>query len=143
MAIKYKLVLRRDPSKSSPADSKLYYAQSQANGMCTFDELCDTVADRSTATTGDVKLVLDGLMRVLRTRLLAGDVVQVGELGNFRATLGSSGVVNKDNFNTEMIKTRRVRFHPGVLLKDMTRLFKVERIDKPEEEEGGGHEGGV
>lgn len=142
MAIKYKLVLRPDPSKSTPAGTKLYYAQSLANGKCTFEELCDTVADRSSATTGDVKLVLDGFMHVLRTRILAGDIVEVGELGNFRATLGSTGVAAEGDFNAEMIKTRNIRFHPGVLLKNTTNFFKVERVSPPAEEEenqpGGG-----
>lgn len=142
MAIKYKLVLRRDPSKSTPADAKLYYAQSQTNGICTFDEICETVADRSSATAGDVKLVLDGFMHVLRTRILAGNVVQVGELGNFRAVLGSSGVTKPEDFNAEMIKTRNIRFHPGKLLKNTANFFRVERIDKPKEEEGE-EEGGV
>lgn len=140
MAIKYKLVLRRDPSKSTPADAKLYYAQSQSNGVCTFDDLCETVADRSSATAGDVKLVLDGFMHVLRTRLLAGNIVQVGELGNFRPVLGSGGVSDPADFNAEMIKTRNIRFHPGKLLKNTTSFFRVERIGEKEEKEV---EGGV
>lgn len=143
MAIKYKLVHRRDPDKSTPADAKLYYVQSQTSGFCTFDELCETIADRSSATAGDVKLVLDGFMRVLRTRILAGDVVQVGELGNFRPVLGSAGVSDPKDFHADMIKTRNIRFHPGKLLKNTTNFFRVERLDAPKKEEGEDQEGGL
>lgn len=65
MSVKYRLVLRRDMSKDAAADAKLFYAASSSNGMCDLTMLCDIIADRSAATAGDVKLVLDGLLFVV------------------------------------------------------------------------------
>ena len=57
MPIKYRLVLRKDMTKGAAADSKLYYAVNKSTGTCDFEELCDQIADRSTASRGDVHVV--------------------------------------------------------------------------------------
>lgn len=54
MPIKYRLVLRKDMTKGAAAGSKLYYAVNKSTGTCDFEELCDQIADRSTASRGDV-----------------------------------------------------------------------------------------
>ena len=52
MPIKYRLVLRKDMTKGAAAGSKLYYAVNKSTGTCDFEELCDQIADRSTASRG-------------------------------------------------------------------------------------------
>ena len=56
MPIKYRLVLRKDMTKGAAAGSKLYYAVNKSTGTCDFEELCDQIADRSTASRGDVQV---------------------------------------------------------------------------------------
>lgn len=141
MAVKYKLVLCKDMTKGAAQDAKRYYARSYSSGMCDINELCETIADRSTATAGDVRLVIDGLVQVLSKRIAAGQTVQLGELGYFQAILGSKGVVEKADFKANMIKTRKIRFTPGILLTDVRKKLKTQRDGqlKPDgegEEEG-------
>lgn len=136
MAVTYKLVHRKDMTKGAAEGAKRYYAQSYASGRCNTTELCETIADRSTATAGDVKLVIDGLVHVLSKRLAAGQIVQLGDLGYFQASLGSSGVVVKDDFNADLIKTRKIRFTPGIVLKNVIRQLKTERSGSTPAEEG-------
>lgn len=62
MSVKYKLVLKKDLTKGAAADAKRYYASANVTGMMDFDTICDVVADRSTASDGDVALVLLGLI---------------------------------------------------------------------------------
>ena len=50
MAVKYRLVLRKDMSKDAPADGKLVYAVSSSTGMCDTYQMCEIIADRSAAT---------------------------------------------------------------------------------------------
>ena len=69
MSVKYKLVLKKDLTKGAATDAKRYYASANVTGMMDFDTICDVVADRSTASDGDVALVLLGLT------LHAGSVV--------------------------------------------------------------------
>jgi len=125
-------------TKGAAEDAKRYYAQSFSSGMCNTAELCDTIADRSTATAGDVKLVIDGLVHVASKRLAAGQTVQLGELGYLQPILGSRGVVDKSEFNADLIKTRKIRFTPGLILKDVQRKLKTTctEVLSPKKEEG-------
>lgn len=127
MAVKYRLVLRKDMSKDAPADGKLVYAVSSSTGMCDTNQMCKIIADRSAATAGDVKLVLDGIMHVLQQKLPEGQTVQLGELGYIQAVLGSKGAATEKDFTANMIKSRRILFRPGKLLKQMADNFKTER----------------
>ena len=110
MSVKYRLVLRKDMTKGAAADAKLFYAASSSNGMCDTATLCDIIADRSAATPGDVKLVLDGVLFVVKQKLLDGQTIQLGELGYFMAVLGSKGSSMKKDFKPEMVRRPRVVF---------------------------------
>lgn len=86
MSVKYKLVLKKDLTKGAAADAKRYYASANVTGMMDFDTICDVVADRSTASDGDVALVLLGLIRCMQEALLRGEVVQlIGCIGQLPA----------------------------------------------------------
>lgn len=128
MPIKYRLVLRKDMSKGAAADSRLYYAVNKSSGTCSFEELCDQIADRSTASRGDVQLVIDGLLYILKQRLQKGETVQLGDLGHFQAVIGSRGTKTEPEFNTSLIKRPRIVFRPSVTLKSTTSLMKFEKI---------------
>ena len=80
MSVKYRLVLRKDMTKGAAADAKLFYAASSSSGMCDLAGLCEIIADRSAATAGDVKLVLDGLLFVVKQKLQDGQTIQLGDL---------------------------------------------------------------
>ena len=84
MALKYKLIQRKDMSKDAEEGDKKYYGSISATGTCGMDQICSSISAYSTASPGDVKLVLDGLAFVASEALLRGEVVQFGELGNFQ-----------------------------------------------------------
>ena len=107
MPIKYRLVLRKDMTKGAAADSKLYYAVNKSTGTCDFEELCDQIADRSTASR---------------------ETVQLGDLGHFQAVIGSKGTKLESDFNASLIKRPRIVFRPSVTLKSVTSLVKFEKI---------------
>lgn len=144
MAVKFHLVQRKDLSKNAAPDAKKYFAQAYATGKCDLEALCETVADRSTATAGDVKLVLDGFMHVLRQRLLAGEIVSIGELGSFQAIIGSKGADSKEEFTTDLVKTRRIMFRPGKILTTVKNTFRLVQTSAPRNgDEGQEPEGGL
>ena len=136
MSVKYKLVLKKDLTKGAAADAKRYYASANVTGMMDFDTICDVVADRSTASDGDVALVLLGLIRCI----LRGEVVQLGALGNFRLSLGSSGVVNADDFHASLIRKPRIIYSPGVKLREMIAKVSIERIGQETDKSNAGGE---
>ena len=130
MSVKYKLVLKKDLTKGAATDAKRYYASANVTGMMDFDTICDVVADRSTASDGDVALVLLGLIRCMQEALLRGEVVQLGALGNFRLSLGSSGVVNADDFHASLIRKPR----------EMIAKVSIERIGQETDKSNAGGE---
>ena len=145
MAVKYHLVLRKNLSREvEPGQEQLYYAQTRATRTCTFEELCDLIAESSTASSGDVKLVIDRLTKFLAKSLERGEVVQFGELGNFQLLLSSSGSLTTEAFPAAQLRKPRLCFRPGALLRNLTQTVKGERITfepvEGEDETGGSGE---
>ncbi len=103
-----------------------------------FEELCDQIADRSTASRGDVQVVVDGLLYILKQRLQKGETVQLGDLGHFQAVIGSKGTKLESDFNASLIKRPRIVFRPSVTLKSVTGLAKFEKIVPDAPAPGGG-----
>ena len=60
MSLTYHLVQRPDKSEGALEGSKLYYGQIKIRQQVDFDTLCERIADRSTASKGDVMVVIDG-----------------------------------------------------------------------------------
>lgn len=117
MAQGYKLVLR--PSEPGKKDSpKLYYAVSKSTGFTDLRRLCKLIAARSTVSSADVKAVLDNLNYILDLELQDGRIVQLGEFGNFRITVGSEGIEDKKKFSASMIRAPKIVFTPGFDLRE-------------------------
>lgn len=142
MPAKYKLVLRKDMRKDAAEGSKLYYASANTTGTCDVYELCDLISAQSTASSGDVKLILDELVNVMRRNLGKGEVVKVGELGSFQLQFGSTGTLTGKEFSHALIKSRRIVFRPGKLLKDAIKNYTFEKIASgaPDEGSAGGED---
>ena len=138
MALQFHLVQRKNLSKNvEVGKEKLYYAQTRATGTCSFDELCEIVAESSTASSGDVKVVIDRVIKFLAR----GEVVQCGELGTFQLLQTSSGSVTAEEFSSNMLYRARLRFRPGPKLRELILTAKSERFkleeSKPATPDGG------
>lgn len=137
MAVQYRLVLRKNMKKDPPAgEENLYYAQAKSTGTCTFDDLCEQIADSSTASSGDVKVVLDRLNKYMGKALLRGEIVQMGELGNFQLSVCSKGAATADGFSQSLIRKSNLLFRPGAILRNIVSSASYERLteakcDKP------------
>lgn len=141
MPLQFHLVLRKNLSKNVEAGKeKLHYAQTRATGTCTFEELCSIVADSSTASSGDVKVVIDRVIKFLLLFLARGEVVQCGELGTFQLVQTSSGSVTAEEFSSSMLYRARLRFRPGPKLRELILTTKSERfkLEESKPSEGGG-----
>lgn len=134
MALKYKLVLRKDMSPKAAAGSKLFYAQSTATRVMDFEEICDEAADSSTLSSGDLKLGVDRITKILVKSLKKGEVVHMGELGNFQLVVSSTGSETEKDFTTANIRRARLRFRPGAKLRYLMETVASER-NTPEKQE--------
>lgn len=133
MALKYSLELRRNLSKGAAEGSLLYYGRVKYTHRVTFDNLCEQIADSSTATKGDVQVALNGLISQLKFHLANGAIVEMGELGNFRLNCGSTGANLAEEFRTTQFKRAKVIFAPGKVLRELCDAPKFERITEDDE----------
>ncbi len=127
MALQFTVVKRKDMRKDAAADSKQFYGQTKASLKVDFDKFCDSVASYCTASSADVKAVLDAMTHTLVTRLSEGCVVQLQHLGNFQMLAGSQGSDTELDFTTDMFKRAKIVFRPGAKLRDIINNAKFEK----------------
>lgn len=127
MALKYRLVQRKDMSKDAAEGAKKFYGSVSATGTLGFDQICSSISAYSTASPGDVKLVLDGLVFVASEALLRGEVVQLGELGNFQLKMSSTGTDTAADYEASMLSRPHIVFRPSIRLKTAVARVSVEK----------------
>ncbi|MDR1880777.1 MAG: HU family DNA-binding protein [Tannerellaceae bacterium] len=127
MAIGYSLVLRRNLTPGAAAGAKLFYAQTKASRVYSFDEICEDATDTSTLSSGDLKLALDRVVKLMVKSLRKGEVVHLGELGNFQLLTRSKGAETKEEFTQANLKTPRLLFRPGAKLREAISITECER----------------
>ena len=128
MSLKFLLVHRKDMTKGAPADRKLYYGLTRVSIRLDLEKLCDAIASRSTASRGDIKLVLEGLIYEMCSKLTEGYSISLGTFGTFRITNGSKGVATPEEFNASMFNKGRITFSAGTMLRGALKDLKYEKM---------------
>ncbi|MCM0720068.1 hypothetical protein NBH15_17505 [Parabacteroides sp. W1-Q-101] len=103
-----------------------YYHFAVKMSFCYLSVFCVSSCSSGVGSAG-VKAVLDRLNVVLVRHLQHGRRVSVGELGTFRYTIGSPGVIDEKTFDTNLIREPKVRFYPGKALRGLSRARLVLR----------------
>ncbi|MCD8167255.1 MAG: hypothetical protein LUE93_14800 [Bacteroides sp.] len=119
MPLKYHLVRRPDLRKEAATGDTLLFPQVRTSDRVSFKELCESLSHLSSASPPDVSCVLRGLLYIMKRELRKGNVVQLGDIGNFRMAAGSKGVEKPEDFHTGLFKRPRVVYSPGVTVKDV------------------------
>lgn len=91
-------------------DSVKNYAIAKTSGTSDLNKLCKLICSRSTLSSADVKAVLDSLNWAMDLELSSGNVVQLGEFGNFRMSINSEGTNTPEDFDATKIKGARIIF---------------------------------
>lgn len=139
MALKFRKV-RRKVMGGPEAGKMKYYAMACSSGFSGMDKMCELICSRSALSSADVKGVLDSLNWAMGVELKSGNIVQLGELGNFRLTLSSEGAEKKKELDANSIRKARIIFTPGAELRLACR--KVNFVPEKEEEKECNHEAG-
>ena len=141
-SVTYSVVPRRNPSEKGAPPK--YYAQAQARGDMNIREMSERIQAACTVNKADVYAVLVALEDVIAEALQNGEIVRLGDLCTLQVSLSGKGALTEEDYNTSLIKKKRINFRPGrVLANAMSSLnfTKVEiKYPKEEEEEGGGEE---
>lgn len=125
--IDYIKILKKNPV--NPMAPKRTYAQAQSRETIDINGLASHMADHNCPfTRGTVKAVLDDAISCITELLLAGNIVQLGDLGKFSVTLSSKGVCeseidiltgNKPVFTSENITAVNLRWKPGKEMRNL------------------------
>ncbi|MCD8178771.1 MAG: HU family DNA-binding protein [Tannerellaceae bacterium] len=126
MALNYRIIPRKIMAGEDAGKTK-YYGQVVRSKLVPYKQLCQQLMVQSSATRGDVSLILDNLVDTILVHLENGHSVQLGDLGTFRMSAGSYGVESEDEFKASLMKRPRVIFSPGAELRARAAQAKFEK----------------
>ena len=89
MTIKYNTVERGNPAR--PGSGKKFYPSIQSTGRVTLRDLVEQISDMSTLTSADMMAAIEGLLLIIPDELAKGNIVELGEFGNFWLRSTSTG----------------------------------------------------
>ena len=118
---------------SNPTDKnseKRVYPYPQVREVLSLEKLAKHIASHGSPYTRDVILgVITATVDCIREQLLAGNKVQVGELGAFYITFTCEGVDNADDFNPQShISAVNVRWDRGNNFADMKQVAEFNYV---------------
>ena len=111
--IKYKVI----PRKNMLSEQVLFYGQIVQEGVIGFNELADEIQATSTVTRADILAVLADLENAITKNLRNGKGVKLGDLGSFRPTIKGTGVEEKADYESNLIRKVNVVFIPSTKMK--------------------------
>lgn len=112
--VNYSVSPRVNPNDRDSAPK--YYGHVQANGDVSLREMSERIQQTCTVTKADVYAVLVALEDVIAESLKGGEIVRLGDLGTFRISISSKGVLKEDEYDESHITGARINFRPGVAL---------------------------
>ena len=96
------------------------YGTAQVHEVLDLDAFCKHIADHNSPfSKGTVKGILTDAVACLREQLLAGNKVNLGDLGSFHCELATEGADTTDEFNAQKIKAVNVCWTPGQEFKNL------------------------
>lgn len=125
MAVQYVLVERGKPG--NPITQRKFYAQAKSKGSVTLRHLAKRIADISTISTIDTLAVLEALLQVIPEEIANGNIVRLGEFGNFMLTIKGEGAETEEGFTSSNIKSNRLSFRPGKEFKQVLNRIIYEK----------------
>lgn len=121
MAQNYVIMARKNLLK--PNEAPKYYAVARSGKKVSVKEVCKRITERSSYSKGELEGCIGEFLLEILNVLEEGNIVQMGDLGNFRMSLktGTPTVTEKE-FKAYCIEKGKVLFHPG---SDLQKLCKA------------------
>ena len=111
MSVKFNIAERGNPS--DPTAPKKFYPSIVSSGRTSLDLLTEQIANASTVSPADVSAVLISLMTLIPQELSRGNIVELGDFGNFWLRAKVAGAETAEEVRSSQIESLRSRFTPG------------------------------
>lgn len=133
----YIVVSRKNLQK--PLEAPKFYAMARSGRKVSVKDVCKRISERSSYSKGELEGCIGEFLLEILNVLSEGNIVQLGDLGNFRMSIktGTPTKTEKE-FTTSCIKQGRVLFHPGNDLRKLCKTmdFVLYKPDTKPETEG-------
>ena len=125
MSIKFNVVERGNPAdREAP---KKFYPSIQSSGRMTLRQLAEQASQMSTLSSTDIMAAIESFLTIVPRELAKGNIVELGDFGNFWLKSTSEGVETADNVRSNQITGILPRFNPG---KEFRRVLDVAEFEK-------------
>ena len=111
MSVKYNVVERANPSNREAP--KKFYPSIVSSGRLTLRQLAKEISNISTISSADTMAVLEALLTVIPAELAKGNIVELGDFGNFWLKSSGEGSDSADAVRATQIGGVLPRFNPG------------------------------
>ncbi|MBI5934553.1 MAG: HU family DNA-binding protein [Chloroflexi bacterium] len=125
MTVKYNIVERGNPGK--PEAPKKFYPSVTSSGRKTLRQLATQISLISTVSSTDVMAVLEALLTTIPQELVAGNVVELGDFGNFWLKNEADGAATAEEARATQITNLLPRFHAGKEFKKVLATVEYEK----------------
>ncbi len=135
MTVKFNIVERGNPSNLQAP--KKFYPSVVASGRKTLRQIAKRIAEISTISNADTMAVIEAFLTVVPQELAEGNIVELGDFGNFWLKINSSGMANPEQVNATNITNVLPRFNPGKEFKKVMITLEFQRgevVSEPEPE---------
>ena len=112
------------------------YGTSQVHEILDLDKFAKHIAEHNSPfSRGTVKGILSDAVTCLREQMLAGNKVNLGELGSFYPELQTVGAVTTEDFTVDNIKGVNICWLPGKAFKNLRQEAEFQLVPKRSQQE--------
>jgi predicted histone-like DNA-binding protein len=126
MTVKFNIVERGRPGHSEAP--KKYYPSIQSTGRVSLRQLAERASDMSTMSTSDMLAAIELLLTIIPDELAQGNIVELGDFGNFWLRFSAEGVEDIARVRGDQITTLLPRFNPGKRFKRALATVKFKKL---------------
>lgn len=109
-----------------------YHVRVVPRQTTSFNDLGEYVSDSSTLTTGDVKAVVDALVKSMVSELKLGNRFHIEGIGYFQMTIDCPETENPKEVRANAVRFKSISFQPEVSLKRKLKSTQFERVKHKE-----------
>jgi len=125
MTVKFNVVERGNPANA--AAPKKFYPSIQSSGRVSLRELAKQISVISTVSSADTMAVLEALLTTIPQELSRGNIVELGDFGNFWLRSEAEGVETAEAVRGSQVTGLLPRFNPGKEFKKVLDSVEFEK----------------
>ena len=125
MTVKFNVVQRGNPSNAEAP--KKFYPSIESSGRKTLRQMAERIAQICTVSSADTMAVLEALLTTIPQELAAGNIVELGDFGNFWLKANYDGADTAEAVLSTQITTLLPRFNAGKEFKKVLDTIEYEK----------------